>query len=203
MVDWDNLTDDANLKSEIENKKVDITTSTPVKEEITNEEFSEARNIDLVKPVSSVKKEADDSDDELDESLSYATLRDANLKANMDFLASLKMDEAKIQLKEVSGSAKKAAAPSARGLKLKKEPVEPQIRRQSLRQRRIDPTGAALPEPEPVPTSDPWADPPRPPSGPLDFNEYLCSKAANVDEEDIKLFSETICKHKSMTFEPK
>jgi len=81
-----------------------------------------------------VEKSTDKSEDLDADMSSYWSQRASNIQANKNFLASLKIEEDKMQLKKLS---KKRTATN-RGLKSKKESV-PKNRRQSLRQRHSDP----------------------------------------------------------------
>ncbi|XP_005103511.1 WD repeat-containing protein 76 [Aplysia californica] len=148
----------------------------------------EKDNIGFVKVA---EDESDISDDENEESLDYVRMREANMKANEEFFASLGMDEAKKQLQASAlNKPEKKYTPTQKGLRIKKEP-EMIVRRQSMRIRRIDPKGTPLPEPEPVEEN---VAEPRLPDGPVPMKDCIFSKAENITEKDVTSFSTVICK---------
>jgi len=142
----------------------------------------------------------DESDEDLeldaDDTFNYLSMRETNIQANKDFLASLNIEKHKMEHKQLVS--KKVTATN-RGLKLKKE-VEPLIRRQSLRQRRMDPTGNSLPEPDPIIEITPSDA--RLPEGPLPMNDHICSRAKDISVDDVKIFSAHLGQEKRSGFKP-
>ena len=149
--------------------RADSPTKTEVKDESNDETKPDV-----------TRSDADGSDLE-EESFSYAQIREKNLRANEQFLADLRMEEAKEMLQ---ASALKRKKPTQRGLKIKSE-KEILPRRHSLRIKRIDPLGNQLPEPEPV-VED--FEPSRLPPGPVGMKECFYSKHEADVEEHLKSF---------------
>ncbi|GFS05873.1 WD repeat-containing protein 76-like [Elysia marginata] len=140
--------------------------NSPVKT-MKKDDFNAAK-VDIKLPIGELG--SDGSDVEQDESLSYAQIREKNLRENELFFASLGIDQAKEMLH--ASATKLTKKPTQRGLKVKKE-VEILPRRHSLRIKRIDPEGNQLPEPEPVIQV---VEPTRLPCGPVGMKECLKSK---------------------------
>ncbi|XP_022099517.1 WD repeat-containing protein 76-like isoform X2 [Acanthaster planci] len=146
------------LQSAVKQEKVAI------KEEVKEEEEDE----EWVLPSNKMSDDNEDSDDSDGEMSAYEKKRLQNIQENAKFFASLGISKTKNTLSEYASS--KGKSTITKGLKREKKEKEPLPRRPlSLRIRRMDPEGVALPDaPAPI-YADDAPSYVRKPSGPFDM----------------------------------